>query len=268
MSYDVRENGYTFKYVAEDNPEDNPDLSTEHFHTSYELLYFLRGSGDFVMQHNSYRLKPHTLLIIQPGAYHNLLLNPGSQYERVVLRFEEQDIPPPVRERLSALGGVYNIKGTTLSEELLRLAVYHREIRPGAVLSVFKSQLNIILSYLCQSGELSLRADHQNEDVGRIIAYISENLTQIQSLSQISSGLHMSKSLLQKRFSEHLNASVMSYVRTQKCMLAQSLLLRGVPATLVYLQCGFNEYSSFYRAYLKVFHRSPAGAPPQDPAGK
>ena len=45
MSYDLRENDYTFKHVTEEKPEDNTDLSREHFHTSHELLYFLGGGA-------------------------------------------------------------------------------------------------------------------------------------------------------------------------------------------------------------------------------
>lgn len=258
MGYDLRENYYTFKHVADKNPECNPDLYTEHFHTSYELLYLLRGNGDFTIQHSVYSLKPYTLLVIRPGAYHNLLLSSGSPYERIVLRFNETDIPEPLRAPMKAVGGVYYIAGTRLSEELLRLAVLYEEIPQDILMPIFKSQLNIIIAHLCQCSKLSLNANYQDEDVRRIIAYINENLTQIQSMEQICSHLHMSKSLLQKRFYEHLKAPVMSYVRTQKCMLAHSLLQKGVPATSVYLECGFNDYSSFYRAYVKVFKHSPA----------
>ncbi len=257
MGYDLRENYYTFKHMADKNPENNPDLYTEHFHTSYELLYFLRGSGNFIIQHSSYNLKPHTLLVIRPGVYHNLLLSSGSPYERIVLRFNEMDIPEALREQMETVGGVYNVGGTRLSEELLRLAVLHEEIPQEIVLPIFKSQLNVIIAYLCQCSKRSLNASYQDEDVRRIISYINENLTRIQSMEQICSDLHMSKSLLQKRFYEHLKAPVMSYVRTQKCMLAESLLRKGIPATSVYLQCGFNDYSSFYRAYVKVFCHSP-----------
>jgi AraC-like DNA-binding protein len=259
MGYDVRENYYTFKYIADQKPEVNPDLYKEHFHTSYELLYFLAGNGDFIIQHCHYKLTPHTLLVIPPGAYHNLLLHSESPYERIVLRFNEVDIPKDLRQQMKAVNGVYKIGGTRLSEELFRLATLHKELSSELILQIFKSQLNVIIAYLCQCSRLNLHADYQNEDVRRIISYINENLPSISSMEQICSQLHMSRSLLQKRFYEHLKTPVMSYVRTQKCMLAQSLLRKGLPATSVYLQCGFNDYSSFYRAYVKVFHHSPTG---------
>lgn len=61
----------------------------------------------------------------------------------------------------------------------------------------------------------------------------------------------------------------MSYVRTQKCILAQELLTRGEPATSCYLDCGFNDYSSFYRSYLKVFgHPLPPPVPSHEKSPK
>ena len=257
MSYDLRENYFTFKHVMEEKPENSPDLAREHFHTSYEFLYFLKGSGNFIIQHNSHKLKPHILLVIRPGIYHNLLLNPGSEYERIVLRFHEMDIPFDLREKVKQAGGVYNIRGTRLSEELLHFSDLYKELPGDVLMPVFKSQLNIIIAYLCQCSELEINADYQDADVFKIITYISENLTEIQSMDQICEHLHMSKSLLQKRFYDYMKSPVMSYVRTQKCMLAESLLQKGAAATSVYLQCGFNDYSTFYRSYRKIFKHSP-----------
>jgi len=50
----------------------------------------------------------------------------------------------------------------------------------------------------------------------------------------------------------------MSYVRTQKCILAKNLIDNGQLPTAVYTSCGFKDYSSFYRAYIKVFGRKPS----------
>lgn len=263
MSYDFRDKDYTFKHIAEEHPEQNTELFTEHFHTSYEILYFLRGRGKFIIQQNIYEVKPHNLLVIRPGAYHNLLLNSHSWYERIVLRFSTVDIPTELHSQLARSQPVYNVRGTRLEEELKRLAIHHQDLDRHLILPVMKNQLNIILAYLCQCSQLSVTATQSNPTVERIITYISENLTTIHNMDQIAENLRMSRSLLQKRFYQHLQTPVMAYVRTQKCILAQELLMKGEPATSCYLDCGFNDYSSFYRSYLKVFGHPPTTPKPR-----
>ena len=44
-------------------------------------------------------------------------------------------------------------------------------------------------------------------------------------------------------------------------MNARQLILSGAAPTKVFAQCGFSDYSAFYRAYRKEFGISPAETP-------
>lgn len=87
MEYDVRSGSYTFKHKTDAEPAAAHEKFKEHYHTMYELLYFLEGDADFAIQHTLYRLKPHCLLVVKPGELHNLVVKSGKRYERIVLRF-------------------------------------------------------------------------------------------------------------------------------------------------------------------------------------
>ena len=39
---------------------------------------------------------------------------------------------------------------------------------------------------------------------------------------------------------------------------ARRLILAGMPATRAAAECGFRDYSAFYRAYQKQFHHAPS----------
>lgn len=257
MEYDVRSGNYTFKHISDAEPAATHEKFKEHYHTTYELLYFLEGDADFAIQHTLYRLKPHSLLVVKPGELHNLVVRTGVRYERIVLRFGCEIIPQELRERLDALEKVYFIKGTYLSDELFRLDRHYREISEDMRLFTFQGSLNVVLGYLCNGRNQSLRADVANEDVARIMRYIAENLADIQTMDELCRALHMSKTSLKKAFYDHFQTPVMSYIRTQKCMAANAMLADGASATDAALRCGFQHYSSFYRAYVHVF-----GGPP------
>ena len=106
--------------------------------------------------------------------------------------------------------------------------------------------------------ELIQEADFVNKDIRTIVHYIDRHLHEIHTVDDISEAIHMSRSSIYKAFAQQFDTPIMSYVRTQKCMVARSLLSEGVSATEVSEQLGFNHYSSFYRDYSKVFNCSPS----------
>lgn len=253
------------KYVFRHQDEPHPVVGTEplgrHFHTGYELLYFLRGDAEYQIQQNLYSLRAHSLLIIRPGEYHMMITRSSKRMDRIVIHFSEDDISPELRDSLSSLGNVYFIPGTRLSDEILRLDTYYQDLNSDLRLNAMISQLHIILSYLCNLVGMRQQPDQVDRGVEWIISYIHSNLSSIRTLDDICQNVHMSRSTVQNMISDYLQTPVMSYVRTQKCILAKTLLQKGHSATEVCVQCGFGDYSSFYRAYRKVYGSSPSAMP-------
>lgn len=260
MSFDLRKEEYVFKHTVDNTPNMSKEMFREHFHPNYELLFFIRGRADFLLRQKVYHLEHHSLLLIKPGSYHNIIIREVVPYERIVIRFSPDAIPSPLNARLSQLPDVFNIRGSLLEEELLHLDKYASEADAGVREGVFLSALNIILLLLSASSSLSRREDKVNTSLARIIEYIESGLTDIHTVEDIASGLNMSVSTVNKVFREQLQTPVMKYVRTQKCMLAKNLILDGVPAYEAAEKAGFDYYSTFYRAYRSVFNDSPVNS--------
>lgn len=249
------------KYVFRHSDEQGAEVGTNdlgwHYHTCYELLYFLRGDTDYQIEQSRYTLRPHSLLIIKPGEYHTILVKSQKRLDRIVIHFTDNDLSPRNREILHSLSNVYCIPGTRLSEEILQVDTYYQDLKSGIPRDVLMNQLQIILAFLCNIEDMRQTADQVHDGAEKIISYIHSNLASIHSLEDICQNVHMSRSTVQNLISEYLQTPIMSYVRTQKCIMAKSLLQSGCPATEAALRCGFADYSSFYRAYKKVFRVSP-----------
>ena len=259
MEFDVRSGNYTFKHSLTPIPDMDETRFKEHYHTMYELLYFIKGDASFRVKDTTYSLKSGDLLVVQPGEHHNLILRSQSPYERMVLRFDPVDVNPALRRYLPSLDSVYFIQNTPLSAEFSHLDSHYSSVRKDMILSTFISSLNIILAYLVSSDELIQQADLVNKDIKPIIDYISNHLADIQSIDDLSNALHLSKSSIYKIFHKQFDTPIMSYIRTQKIMLARTMLNEGTPATEVAIRLGFIHYSSFYRDYYKVFKETPSG---------
>ncbi|MBR1757445.1 MAG: AraC family transcriptional regulator [Lachnospiraceae bacterium] len=257
MDFDVRYLDYTFKHTTAPKPDLKAARYQPHFHTSYELLYFVRGDADFMIESKLYKLKPGSLLIIKPGEYHNTVFRSEAPYERYVIRFMPQSIYSRLQKLLPKTKSVYYIEGTPLAAEFHRMDVHlnavHDDVRVGACLG----SLQIIIAYLVSSQGLIQSADYVNEQSRTIEKYVESHLSEIHCAEDIARALHMSKSTLYKTFSAQFQTPLMSYIRTRKCMAARTMLFEGLPATEVAERLGFAHYSSFYRDYCQVF-----GAPP------
>ena len=258
MIFDARNERYTFKHAIIYNPKGNSEQELEHFHTSYEFLYFIHGSANLVIQHHTFKVKPSNLLIIKPGEFHYMVVNPRIAYERIVMRFYKLDLPDFYRSALKSLGTVYNLQDSLLPATLAQIDHLYDASSPDNSMFILKNLLNIIIALLCSKGPQKIPAAQMDEDVRSIVSFIDAHLTSINCVEDISQNLHMSSSSIQQKIRCQLHTSVMAYVRTQKCMLAQNLLQQGVPPTSVYTQCGFTDYSTFYRTYKKVFRISPS----------
>ncbi len=229
-----------------------------HFHTCYELLYFLRGEADYQIEQSRYTLRPHSLLIIKPGEYHAMHVTSNKRLDRIVIHFGDDFLSPEMREKLASMSNVYCIPGTRLSSEILMVDTYQEDLKAGLPKDILANQMQIILAFLCSMEGLHQTADHVDHGAEQIISYIHSNLPTIHTLDDICQNVHMSRSTVQNLITDYLQTPVMSYVRTQKCILARTLLQNGTPATEAAMRCGFGDYSSFYRAYRNVFGIAPS----------
>lgn len=253
---------YVFRHMDDPSPVPGMDELGWHFHTCYELLYFLRGDADYLIEQNRYTLRPHSLLIIPPGVYHTMLVISSKRLDRIVIHFSDECLSPKMRDCLASLSNVYCIPGTRLSDEILLVDTYQQDLSNGISRSILVNQLHIILEFLCRLDGMHQAADQMDYGAEQIISYIHSNLSSIHTLDDICQNVHMSRSTVQNLISDYLQTPVMSYVRVQKCILAKNLLKNGGSATEVALQCGFSDYSTFYRAYRKVFGIAPTSSMP------
>lgn len=259
MEFDVKYRDYTFKHSYSPKPDMNAERFRAHYHTSYEMLYFVKGNADFMLQNTRYSIRPGSLLIARPGEYHNIVFRSDDPYDRYVIRFDPVSIHHHVRRRLEQADSVYFIGDSDVAALFYAMDEILSVVYSDMQLSACIGSLHIIIAYLVSSLDLVQKADYVNDESRKIAEYIERHLPEINSADDLTAALHMSKSALYKTFSAQFDTPIMSYIRTQKCMAARRLMIDGVPAKDAAERLGFHHYSSFYRDYQHVFHESPTG---------
>ena len=124
MGFELRKGLYLFKHSIDETPDDSRENFKEHYHSSYELLFFMKGKADFTLRQQVYHLHSHNLLLIRPGEYHNIIIKEVSPYERIVIRFSPEDITPELNTRLASSSNVFDIRNYLLEREILNLDKY------------------------------------------------------------------------------------------------------------------------------------------------
>ena len=95
-----------------------------------------------------------------------------------------------------------------------------------------------------------------------VLNYINSNLENDLSIDTIASEFFISKYYLMRKFKNQIGSSIHNYVVQKRLILARSLIYDGLSMSSVCSRCGFNDYSSFVRAFKKVYGVSPSNYNP------
>lgn len=117
--------------------------------------------------------------------------------------------------------------------------------------------LSILINEMYECHEEALNIPAEQDSVADIITYINSNLTNDISLDDICKIFYISKSHLNRKFKRMTGSTVWEYITAKRLILAKKLLGQGEPPMTAYTKCGFNDYTSFYRAYKSRFCVSP-----------
>lgn len=93
--------------------------------------------------------------------------------------------------------------------------------------------------------------------VPQVIAYINANLSENLFLDSLANRFFVNKFYLSHQFKAYTQLSLHQYVVARRMQHAQTLLRQGKSPLAVSQACGYREYSSFYKAFLKETRQSP-----------
>ena len=231
-----------------------------HSHNMVEVYYFLRGNARFVVEGNVFPLERGNILVMASGQTHHLLLEPSVAYERMALLIDTAAVPPEY-ETLSEQ--IY--EGANLFSLEKKEQIWFEESFAVITKAPEDMQKNLVFSFATMIfGLLSTKLSRitepkvENDIIKKTINYINKNLSQELSLDTIANALFISRVSLNRKFREMMGCTVWEYVIRRRIYSARQRLFLGGSVTDAYQKSGFNDYSSFFRAYKKIVGISPS----------
>ncbi len=257
-----REKDYMYSYNKM-----KPKAFSTHLHKYYEFLYFARGDATYVVEGNEYKAESGDLFITCPGELHSIVFKSDKDYERHFIQISEAFLENTECDMLKLLRekpfGKYNkISHRLISDgeaERCFMGVQRQVVKNGEeskmLAKTYVIQLLDIVNALLYTADEA--KEGENERIGAAKAYINANLTDKLTLDVIAEAIYTDKFYLSHLFKKECGISITDYISMQRVALAKKLIIGGKGATEVFLECGFNDYSSFYRAFKKLSGKSP-----------
>ncbi|MBO5305546.1 MAG: helix-turn-helix transcriptional regulator [Clostridia bacterium] len=247
-------------------------------HRDCELYHFISGTGVYTIEGNEYALVPGCFLLMRDGEAHTSHLSGEVPYERICVNFSPETMPllqneirelyydRPLGKDNFILPDEHSAPFVAACMERLCCDGESENYEDRA-----RTVLGMLLLELCKAKEsakekgrtLPIRVGGMKrsaETVRRIVAYINENLTTIKNTDELEREFFFSKAYINRIFKQATGSSVWDYIVLKRLLLARSMLKDGKQASIVAAECGFCDYSSFYRQYRNRFGISPQAA--------
>ena len=239
-----------------------------HAHDFLELYYFLDGSVTYYIEDQVYDLCPGDLLIIPAGKMHRpVIANEHAAYERMVLWITPQylqSIDSPAGDLQKNLQKVVEhgycvpFRGdeTVFVTALLKKLLYMQknDTDPKFCAGAVELYLwTIFRSY----GVIDTTHRNETQVIPQVIRYITEHFSEPLTLEDIAAEFFVSKSYLNRHFKAYTNSTVYAYIMALRLTHARRMLREGIPAVEAGRECGFSDYSTFYKAFKTQTGLSP-----------
>jgi AraC-like DNA-binding protein len=245
-----------------------------HYHDFNKIVIFISGNVTYVIEGKYYKLRPWDFLFVSSNELHKPIIDPNEYYERIIIwvnsnflenhSTEDSDLltcfHAAAKEKLNLFrlssDNLNIIKDTLFS---LEKAIRDRDFGGKILQNSFFVQLIVYLNRLIlrtkrKKDEKDIQYD---ERVVNILAYINDNLSSNLSIDSIASRFYINRYYLMHNFKNQTGYTLHNYILQKRLARAAALVKKGFQITTVSEQCGFQDYSSFVRAFKKNFGLSP-----------
>ena len=245
-----------------------------HYHDHYEIFFSLSGNLLYTIEGQSFNLEVGSMLIIPPYEFHRLDEQKDGHAERIGLRFDAEIINELSVENcdLSVCFDKYSSKFKYLLQlsEYQKRELYYllqglineqdnqafgKDLAARSLLTQFLIILN--RTAIENEGIVDYSDDPSSHLVRQVLDYMELHYSEDISLEQLENKFFVSRHKITQQFTKLVGYPPYRYLLNLRLRNAQRLLKKGENPQQVATNCGFTDYSNFYRRFKTSYGCSP-----------
>ena len=254
------------------------DTYAVHTHPFYEIVYVLSGDVEFMVGDHPFPVGEHTLVAFPPELRHGALIRPDRPYERYTLHFDasclsmerrmllQEVFPslPPASDPGAEAGCVWrSMRSSGVLQCLEAMETLNRVSGETAamLLPIHVEALLATLYAVQQVRGTAVRHEaHPTTTQQDLVLWVEQHYTDNITLESLSERFFLSRGYINTLFRQATGSTVKAYVLKRRMNYVQMLLSAGLPAAQAANRAGFEDYTTFYRAYIRAFGYPPSVA--------
>lgn len=244
-----------------------------HYHDFDKIMIFIKGKVTYMIEGKSYDLKPYDIVLVNHNDIHRPVVDPSVPYERIIVYISpgfitayqtaDYDLNFCFEQAKKEYSNVLRIHSEA-KQALLRITkdLENSFLSPGYAGNLYQQVLflefMIHLNRAALDNHLEyLNTDASNQKIIQIMQYISDHLTEELNIDNLAEQFFISRYYMMRLFKSETGYTIGNYINYKRLLIAKEAIAQGTPITQACFDCGFRDYSTFSRAYKKLFGKSP-----------
>ncbi|MCH5186241.1 MAG: helix-turn-helix transcriptional regulator [Oscillospiraceae bacterium] len=240
-----------------------------HLHKCYEIIHIIHGQMMYTVEGNEYSLSDGDIIMTTHGELHSFSFPKKCEYQREFIHvypgFLERT-PGTAAVLESREPGKYNHIPADKAEKY-GLDKIFEDIHANCVKPTEETDIIVLANIMLLAARVHRML---NEDAPKypevtssakanfIYRYIDIHYMEDISVDSIATAMTMSPTSAQRLFKKETGMSIKVYLMLRRVTAAKNLIMEGQNATDIFTECGFRDYSTFYRAFIKYVGMTPS----------
>lgn len=246
---------------------------TTHYHDFDKITIFIKGKVTYMVEGKSYELKPYDIVLVKHNDIHRLTVDNSEVYERIIVyispnfmnayRTSSYDLNFCFEKAKSEHSNVLRIPSLEKSSLFRSIARLEKSFTDEGYAAELYRQV-LFLEFMVHLNRAALGnrlefidTENSHSKMADILTYINDHLTDELTIDNIADTFFISKFYMMRQFKQETGYTIGKYISRKRLLLAKDLILSGVPSTQACFDCGYKDYSTFSRAYKRLFSESP-----------
>ncbi len=242
-----------------------------HIHNCCEVLFCISGGKTFFINERIYDVNDGDIFILNQFENHKITSDLSKTFERYVLQINH-DFLHKISSSVTDLSRCFFLRNENISHkisttkeqrqtltDLFEKLDEQNDFGDEIIKEMTATKILLMLNemFLDSNKDYTYTVKYENQNLVKALNFINENYHKELTLEIIAKNIFISQNELCSIFKKHLGTTVKKYITSRRITKAKQLLKKGKTVSETAALCGFEDYSSFIRAFGRVTGMSP-----------